>query len=210
MTIQEEQTNQNKVKDIIKSFNDKINNDSKSDTSDKTDNDNKSDTSDKTTDINDNENIVNDNIDSNEKINDDIINNDVEKSINELFDDIVNKNNENVIENKQEEPILKPKAKPRGRAKKESINKDDINKKIDKKDVDDKMKKTKGKSKKNDDNITYDKHDILDVIHSYFDKQFNKLEKEDRIMNIASYQTIDYNEQIIKVKKGQRLILQIV
>ena len=41
MTIQEEQTNQNKVKDIIKSFNDKMNNDNKSDTSDKTDNDNK-------------------------------------------------------------------------------------------------------------------------------------------------------------------------
>ena len=43
----------------------------------------------------------------------------------------------------------------------------------------------------------------------YFDKRFKDLTNTNKIIDISRNDIIYYNEQIINIKKGQRLIIQI-
>ena len=51
---------------------------------------------------------------------------------------------------------------------------------------------------------------LINVLDEYFDSKFNNLENNNKVIDLSKRDMIDYEEQITKIKKGQRLILQIV
>ena len=62
------------------------------------------------------------------------------------------------------------------------------------------------KDDNNNDMIYYGLPQLINIMDMYFDKRFNELENNKR--NLTKKYIIYYDEQIIKIKKGQRLIIQ--
>ena len=56
--------------------------------------------------------------------------------------------------------------------------------------------------------IYYGLPQLINIMDMYFDKRFNELENNNKIVNLTKKDIIYYDEQIIKIKKGQRLIIQ--
>ena len=50
----------------------------------------------------------------------------------------------------------------------------------------------------------------MKIYNEYFDKKFENLEVNNKIIDISKNAIINYQEQIIQVKKGQRIIIQMI
>ena len=111
----------------------------------------------------------------------------------DIKDNIIEKaNNDNNDADKSNKTKAKPKAKPKTKLKNDEHNKVD---------------NTKSKAKaKNDNNF----NGIVQMLHEYFDKKIENLEVNNKIIDISKNDIINYQEQIIKVKRGQRLIIQMI
>ena len=70
--------------------------------------------------------------------------------------------------------------------------------------------KAKAKAKNEDNNKYLCQKETMNILNEYFDKRFEGLELNNKIIDISKNDIVNYDEQIIRVKKGQRLILQMI
>ena len=59
-------------------------------------------------------------------------------------------------------------------------------------------------------NISMSSNQLIKVLDEYFDSKFDNLEHNNKVIDLSKGDIINYEEQVIKIKKGQRLVLQIV
>ena len=122
-----------------------------------------------------------------------------EANINTLFDnDVKNIDINNNIINDKSYTDNKAKAKAKSKAKTDN---DVVIKNVN--------KSTKADTDK-DVNKNVSSNQFIKVLDEYFDSKFNSLENNNKVIDLSKRDIINYEEQIIKIKKGQRLILQIV
>jgi len=51
---------------------------------------------------------------------------------------------------------------------------------------------------------------LIEIMNMYFDNKFNKLQENNKKIELSNKEVIKYEEQIIEVHKNQRLIIKIV